>query len=126
MSVNENKEVIRYNVARLNNGDAMNLGTGVFTAPVAGTYFFSFAASKHGMSYNFLGAHLRLNGVVVASGFSGALFYPSMLSIHSTLKLKVGHRIDMFKFAGELHSDQISYIHTCHFSGLLLEEDLIF
>ena len=38
--------IIPYEVERLNVGGALNLKSGVFTAPVAGVYHFEFSGSK--------------------------------------------------------------------------------
>ena len=41
------KTAIPYEVERLNIGGAMNLASGVFTAPVSGRYQFNFVAQKN-------------------------------------------------------------------------------
>ena len=115
-------EVIRFNIERLNIGGALNMTTGVFTAPRPGIYQFSFSFLKDAYTMSYIQVHLRLNNKnIIGKAFSGNGFYPSLASFQSVLHLKKGDRIELFKKEGTLdfHDD---FMH--HFSGLLLEEDL--
>ena len=80
--------VIPWELARLNMGNAMNLTTGIFTAPKDGLYHFDFSGYSQA---NTLVASLRLNGVNV-----GKTHDSDVGSIHSTLLLKKGDQIDMW------------------------------
>jgi hypothetical protein len=60
---------IPYDLARLNEGNAMNLTTGVFTAPRTGIYFFSFTGLAHFYTARVLGVGLYVNGVYFASNY---------------------------------------------------------
>ena len=99
----------------------MNGPTGVFTVPKSGIYHLDFVGLKNG-AFDQLVIHLRVNGVSVASSFSG--FGPVVVpvAIHSTLKLKSGDRVDVFVEKGSLSPCNNNCI---HFTGWLLEEDTI-
>jgi len=55
--------VLSYDHQVINTGGGMNLKTGVFTAPKAGVYNFSFSIMKNGYSLEYLEIILRLNGI---------------------------------------------------------------
>ena len=61
-SANTERGIIRFNQERLNIGGAMNLTSGVFTAPKAGIYHFSFSIARDGYNFQLLSVNLRLNG----------------------------------------------------------------
>jgi len=113
--------VVRYDVQRLNMGGAMNGSTGVFTVPKSGIYHLEFVGLKNGV-FDQLVIHLRVNGVSVASSFSG--FGPVIVPvvIHSTLKLSSRDRVDVFVEKGSFAPCDKYCI---HFTGWLLEEDTI-
>ena len=96
--------VVRFDVQRENSGRAMNRFTGVFTVPKPGAYHFAFIGLKSHDFDQFI-MYLRVNGVKLASFYSGVgpVMYP--VAIHSTLKLKMGDRVDIFieKGTGRLH-----------------------
>ena len=113
------KTVIPYEVPQLNIGNAMNLETGVFTAPVDGRFHFSFTAlssSSSGPNY----VYLRLNGAVNAISYAAPPNYH--LPMMDTLQLKKGDTVDVFLFDGSILD---SGNHYTQFSGFLLEEDLV-
>ena len=96
----------------------MNLGSGVFTAPTNGRYFFSFVArSNVAVTY----IQVRLNGDKFAESYTPLTNYN--LPISATLNLKTGDRVDAYLFAGSIIDDGD---HFTHFTGFLLEEDLTF
>jgi len=111
-----------FQVTRLNVGNAMNIGTGVFKAPKAGTYSFNFSGTRHDISGNsnqgFI--RLRLNGSTIGSDSLGKSSSYAC-SIDVILKLKVGDEITVVLTAGTLYDDADHYT---HFTGMLLEEDL--
>ena len=111
--------VIPYEVTQLNIGGAMNLGTGVFTAPVNGRFHFSFTALSFTTAEN-TWVFLRVNGVNIGTSLSRSIDYS--IPLVATLKLKKGDTVDVYLESGSIHDD-IHY-HT-HFSGFLLEEDLV-
>ena len=122
----EPNKVIPYEVELLNVGQAMNLKTGIFKAPLNGIYYFSFRAFHGAAAATLFAANtkvsLRLNGKIVTTGVSSTMGGYTF-SIECTLKLKKGDRVDVKKGAsGALKDDSIE--HLTHFSGHLLEEDL--
>ena len=109
-----------FQVTRLNVGNAMDIGTGIFRATKAGTYYFAFSAQKTGTS-TLTWVVLQLNGNAIGSAdFTTGLYYTS--SIHATLKLKVNDEVTLVLASGTIY-DSNPY-HT-DFTGILLEEDLV-
>ena len=120
-----NAGVIRFNKAFLNTGNAMNMTSGIFTAPVNGTYHFHFTGhreiydiSKVGSSW--LTVELRLNDQAVAYSFTATVTLK--ISCQSVLKLKAGDRVYVYKNQGWFSVGP----RTTQFTGYLLEEDLKF
>jgi len=112
---------IKFQITKLNVGNAMNIGTGIFTAPKAGTYSFALSCTEYSSTKPTV--YLRLNGNQIAfiDLFNGSGSWKSG-SINSILKLKVGDQISIVLTRGTL-SD--SYDLRTHFTGILLEEDLV-
>lgn len=117
---------IPFEVVRLNIGNAFDLTSGVFTAPVSGTYFFSFSAIK--LQKKDLYVHLRVNGVQVSvayatSAFTEYEYIPT--GVQSILKLEAGSRVDVWLYKGGIHDNHSKDEGPkTHFVGWLLEEDL--
>jgi len=125
LDINEN---ITFEIERLNVGGAMNLTTGIFTAPVPGIYHFQFSGCKDDSS-GYLTAHLQLNGNQISYGVAGKWgghFNKDIIvmnEIHVSLRLKMGDRVNLYKAGTAALSDHGPYP-TTHFTGSLLEEDL--
>ena len=110
--------VIPWEVERLNIGRAMNLATGVFTAPVNGLYQFTFTGrSYQPKSENFV--WLRVNGTYIATSFASSNDYN--MPLFATVNLKKGNEVAMVLGDGTLFD---SIHHHTYFSGILLEENL--
>ena len=122
--------IIRFHKEILNIGKGMNISTGVFTAPKAGIYQFSFAISKEGFSLPTLFIYLRVNkvkkGLAVIS--SGPITAPA--TFQSVFKLKKGDRVDVWKpnsgIIGEctVPGGDAAEPPCHHFTGWLLKEDI--
>ncbi|KAI9557850.1 C1q and tumor necrosis factor-related protein 2 [Daphnia sinensis] len=128
---------IPFEVARVNIGGAMNLTSGTFTAPRAGTYFFSYTGDARfvGPSTNIMAVlvEMLLNGQrvgtarVTESNTSGSVH--SQMSMQSTLTLKAGDRI--WLQIGFMTAGGVAYVYDNpnadqrfnHFTGWLVEEN---
>ena len=89
--------VIRFNKERLNMGGAMNITTGVFTVPKAGIYHFSVTIEKEGYSFDALWIYFRVNSNKIGMSAVGAAVTGAPATLHPTLKLKKGDRVDLWK-----------------------------
>jgi len=115
----ETGKIVPFDRILINQGNGLSLSNkGVFTAPRAGIYHFTFKGATVFSSRRLVIIQIRHNGVVV--GDTAAI--SGLLHVHATLKLKAGDRIYLFKFSGgDLVTDETPDI---HFSGWLLEEDV--
>lgn len=103
----------------------MDTLTGIFTAPVAGTYHFEFHGVKE-ISPDQLELFLQLNGnnVGAAVATNSANFDNLFtLSLSASLQLQIGDRVNMYKGQDGTLKDDTR--HMTHFTGILIEEDLI-
>jgi hypothetical protein len=125
---------IPFDLARVNEGNAMNLQTGKFTARQPGIYFFSFtghAEFPESSSQVHLGVILHLNGGRIGTGYvtesNTIANQNSPLTVQSTLNLKKGDQdwviIDWMRLGPSLSEN--SNNHHTHFTGFLLEEEIV-
>ena len=111
---------IPFEVAVVNIGNALDLKTGVFTAPVPGVYFFSFDAYSDSHEGR---VHLQKNGVNVGQSYDYNRGYPSQqLHLASILQLDAGDEIQVNVRSGQIYEDANG--HSTHFVGMLLSDDV--
>jgi hypothetical protein len=125
---------IPFDLARVNEGNAMNLTSGIFTAPRPGIYFFSFtgvARFESSSSDCWLSSYLFLNGNLIGQShlheYNAPVNQYSPLTFQSTLNLKKGDRV----WVTIEYSGSSSYLyeydsnsHLTHFTGFMLEEEI--
>jgi hypothetical protein len=119
-------------LAVVNEGNAMDLTSGKFTAPRPGIYFFSFtglAAFPVSSSRVELGVRLYLNGGQIGIGDVLETNTPgqySPLTLQSTLNLKSGDQVwlEIFYQSTEAYLYDDGY-HYTHFTGFMLEEEIV-
>jgi hypothetical protein len=124
---------IPFDLARVNEGNAMDLTSGKFTAPRPGIYFFSFtghpliSSSSYSHSFN---SYLYLNGEsiigrsIVQENISADHKY-SLLTLQLTLNLKKGDQLWVtISYSGSSSLFDDSYYHYTHFTGFMLEEEI--
>jgi len=119
--------IIPFEIEKMNVGGAMNLITGVFTAPVAGIYHFQFSGRKDD-SMDYLEVSLELNGGLISYTSAGIWRGPNnkesinLNAIHVSLRLERGDRVNLNKNSATLYD--FPWYPITHFTGSLLEEDL--
>ncbi len=132
-SFNTTGTPIPFDLALVNEGNAMNLTSGIFTAPRPGIYFFSFAGLarlKSSSAAGFLSS-LNLNGNLIgASGvteFKTPVDRLSPFTLQSTLNLKKGDQLWVTIWYDGSSSSLHDYpgVHSTHFTGFMLEEEIV-
>jgi len=110
--------VIPFNIEHLNEGGAMDLAAGVFTVPVDGIYHFEFSGLKD-LDAADIFIFLQVNGVSFGTAYGANIpNYLALSTISTSLRLKVGDQVRLFKTTGTLNDGPYS-----HFTGWLVEED---
>jgi len=106
-------------LARLNEGNAFDLSSGIFTVP--GIYHFDLSAMKDSTYFGIL---LQVNGNNVGNAGSRQFGEGNwdVVSLSATLRLAPGDKVNVFLLIGKLMD---SFHHHTHFTGWLVEEDLM-
>jgi len=102
----------------------MNTAAGVFTAPVDGIYHFEFSATRDGEDSDPVYVFLLVNGERIGISFGSNIpgYYVGASSINAHLRLKTWDQVSLLQQAGTIYDDNSHYT---HFSGWLVEEDLV-
>jgi hypothetical protein len=122
---------IPFDLVRLNEGNAMDLTSGKFTAPRPGIYFFSFAGVAYLKSSDhvYFVSYLILNGKIIGTSHVGETNVEqfSPLTLQSTLNLKKGDRVWVQIYYSNSSSLLVEYpgTHTTHFTGFMLDEEIV-
>ena len=109
----EERFVLTYDYETLNIGDGMNVSSGIFTAPISGTYFFIY----HGVSSNY--NTLPWLAIVLNNAQQLAECFPHrdyLCTTFSNVKLEAGDRIELIHASGS--------ISNAEFNGWLITEDI--
>ncbi|EFX87180.1 C1q and tumor necrosis factor-related protein 2 [Daphnia pulex] len=128
---------IPFDVELLNVGGAMNAQTGKFTAPRAGTYFFSFVGWAYfspSTSQVNINVGLFLNGNSIGRGHADEMTNNLQIgdqyetfTLQSTLNLQAGNQIWLQMFgssSGALLTGSYASSYVTTFTGLLLQEEI--
>jgi hypothetical protein len=126
---------IPFQVSRLNIGNAMDLSTGKFTAPVQGTFFFSFTGHVQFSAWSSLTTlriGLYLNGNFIGWGvveeYHTGNDQEMPLTFQSTLSLQKGDQIwlQIKEMSTGVRSLVDNENNWTHFTGYILEEEIHF
>jgi hypothetical protein len=128
---NKTETPIPFELALANEGNAMNLTSGIFTAPRPGIYFFSFTGvarleSSSSVQFN---SCLYLNGNLIGASdvteYKGPVDQWNPLTLQSTLNLKKGDRvwIEIWYTVSDSYLEDGG--HRTHFTGFMLEEEIV-
>ncbi|XP_046458967.1 uncharacterized protein LOC124205555 isoform X2 [Daphnia pulex] len=123
---------IPFDLARVNEGNAMNLTSGKFTAPRPGIYFLSFTGMAHlsdSSSVDFY-SDLYLNGNLIGRSnvheTKGPVDQYSPLTLQLTLNLKKGDQLWVqIWYDGSSSSLIDTRNHRTHFTGFMLDEEIV-
>ncbi|XP_046645655.1 probable E3 ubiquitin-protein ligase bre1 [Daphnia pulicaria] len=121
---------IPFDLAWVNEGNAMNLTSGVFTAPRTGTYFFFFTGvATFPVSAGRAQLGLHLNGGEIGKSViekaNVLLRQWSVLSLQSTLSLKSGDQVWVQMDVTSWSYMYDSSDHLTHFTGFMLDEEIV-
>lgn len=124
----QTKTPIPFDIEKLNIGAAMDIQSGIFTAPCTGTYFFSFSSCvwfQGDSSFENLYASLYMNGnrseINCQADTSG--YQHENLSLQSTLPLQAGDEI-WIQIEAIYPGSFLTGNGYTHFNGWLLEEEI--
>jgi len=101
----------------------MNLASGIFIVPVSGIYYFSFSGVKCYGSSTYLFIHLQVNGVNIGWALNRGGDVLDTISLSASLRLQASDKVNLYKDGGMLF--ETFNDHSTHFTGWLVEEDLI-
>ncbi|XP_046637877.1 uncharacterized protein LOC124316153 isoform X2 [Daphnia pulicaria] len=131
-SISTEGNPITFDLARVNEGNAMNLNTGKFTAPRPGIYFFSFTGVAH-LYYSsavYFISYLYLNGNSIGWSYvyegKGPVEQYSVVTLQLTLNLITGDRVWVqIGYSGTSSFLTDDSNHRTHFTGFMLEEEIV-
>jgi hypothetical protein len=120
---------IPFELAVVNEGNAMDLNTGKFTAPRPGIYFFSFTGTACLKSSTFE-SHIYLNENLIGSSYvkenKGPVAQFSPFTLQLTLNLKTGDQVWVtIEYEGSSSFLFDDTWHRTHFTGWMLEEEIV-
>jgi hypothetical protein len=137
LSFNEIATPIPFEATRVNEGNAMNATSGIFTAPRPGTYFFYFTgvarlrdSSDFWCSLKFKGIDINNNNWITGASYvgenNGPVDQESPLTLTSIGKLEKGDQVWVeIYYSGSssfLREDSRQFT---HFTGFMLEEEIV-
>ncbi len=105
---------ITYDRALTNNGNGLDLKSGIFTAPIDGTYFFAFTAEPRGRAL----VSIEYNAAPIShlsSSHTGVGFIP--LKCNTIVTLKKGDQVWVSLLEGAIYESDYQYT---NFIGTLL------
>ena len=115
---------IPFHSALVNIGEAMDVKSGIFTAPKAGTYFFAFSGVQYSQSQLYVSLDLNGDNIATTVTFGFSSSYPISLSLVSTLELETDDEVRLT--ASGQYLLEGSNLRYTQFTGVLLKEYLSF